>query len=268
MHGRGITKGASPTRLIMDKAARLVCPETFFAPSDDGCVPMTIIHTGDNMDLKPNNHYILTAVMTVGSTLSAAHSPSKAGWFAAMPPVDTAAGLRGIQMTASDEAALDRWTTQPHTIRHCAIRALRTAAVMRASGFDKRDDASDEIAAAAGPPVQPRRFADGVMVSILAEHRTMDGIVRGYVAPHYTLHVLMGARTRTYRVHASNVERARQTAPAQGQGGGAAPAQGQGGGAVPRRRTAAAAGTAPVDPNNPDRLDPFGLNQRFAYAPT
>ena len=139
---------------------------------------------------------------------------------------------------------------------------------MRASGFDKRDDASDEIAAAAGPPVQPRRFADGVMVSILAEHRTMDGIVRGYVAPHYTLHVLMDARTRTYRVHASNVERARQTAPAQGQGGGAAPAQGQGGGAVPRRRTAAAAGTAPVDPNNPDRLDPFGLNQRFAYAPT
>ena len=149
---------------------------------------------------------------------------------------------------------------------------------MRASGFDKRDDASAEIAAAAGPPVQPRRFADGVMVSILAEHRTMDGIVRGYVAPHYTLHVLMGARTRTYRVHASNVERARQTAPAQGQGGGAAPAQGQGGGAapaqgqgggaVPRRRTAAAAGTAPVDPNNPDRLDPFGLNQRFAYAPT
>ena len=124
MHGRGITKGASPTRLIMDKAARLVCPETFFAPSDDGCVPMTIIHTGDNMDLKPNNHYILTAVMTVGSTLSAAHSPSKAGWFAAMSPVDTAAGLRGIQMTASDEAALDRWTTQPHTIRHCATRAV------------------------------------------------------------------------------------------------------------------------------------------------
>ena len=49
MHKKGITKGAGPTRSIMHKTARLVRPEIFFAPSVDGCVPMTI-HTGDNMD--------------------------------------------------------------------------------------------------------------------------------------------------------------------------------------------------------------------------
>ena len=109
------TGGASPrARLIMDKAARLVRPEIFFAPSDDGCVPMTI-HTGDNMDLEPNNHYILTAVMTVGSTLSAAQSAAFKAGFAAMPPVDSAADLRGVQMTASDD---------PHSQHHSSPLTL------------------------------------------------------------------------------------------------------------------------------------------------
>jgi hypothetical protein len=91
----------------------------------------------------------------------------------------------------------------------------------------------------------------------------MRGTVTGYGPPYYNVAVVMGARTRSYRVHASNV-----TAPAHDplSNAAAAPVTQR------RRRTAAAAAgrttaESAVDANTPDDLDPFALNQRFAYAP-
>ena len=235
LYKKGVTLNAKQTNDVFADSSKLVSPTGIWPNADDGSRPL-VIRTGDNVDIKPDEHFVLTNVITLGMTLTRDEATSLRDGFATMPRVSPVADVGSLEMTDADQAALRQWTTVPH-----CLLALWAAVRMRQAGYDAEAggrDCDPETAAAL-----PQEHPVGTTVEFDAKHRVMSGIVRAYATPHYTIDVLSddGRERAQFGVHSTCVRRTSS------------------GAAV--RAAAPAVAHAFID-SNPDGLDPIAFQHR------
>jgi hypothetical protein len=278
----GMTMGSKRTQQVMAYAAKLVRATFVWEPSADGSRPMAA-HTADNMDMKPDHHYILTNLVLLGMMMTAEEVRAFTEGFATLPDIDAGVDLGMMEKTPAEEAALEQCTTIPH-----CILALWAAVRLRRDGFDSAEKTED-----VARDLDPEQLhAAGALVAFDSQHRTLQGSIVSFESPHYAISVPAGdGRAREYSVHANNVRAAAQPAAAAEAARTAGTARPRTGDVARRRKPPAgpAAAAAPAasaresdrareqiptlssntkSAGNPDGLDPFAAGARFGYDPT
>ena len=77
----------------------------FLIPQEQAGGRRMAVHTGDNVDLRGDNHYLLTCLVVIGMVLTPEEVTTFNDGIRNMPTVDTAVDLAAVQMTADDDAA-------------------------------------------------------------------------------------------------------------------------------------------------------------------
>jgi hypothetical protein len=180
LYKKGVTLNAKQTndvfadssKLVSPDSSKLVSPTGTWPNADDGSRPL-VIRTGDNVDISPDEHFVLTNVITLGMTLTRDEVTSLRDGFALMLRVSPVADVGSLEMTDDDQAALRQWTTVPH-----CLLALWAAVRMRQVGYD-----AEAVSLVCDPETAaalPREHPVGATVEFDAKHLVMSGIVRAY----------------------------------------------------------------------------------------